>query len=1114
MNQIQEKIAQYKHELSRISSSDALVNAFGVTRENVQGELNLNFELALSPEWKKMLVSAKKLQEEADVNPLCLVSGLVKWKYEGKVVETPLLLTSVHWKIDKIKNSVLLNIQAEQTELNPFIHYVVKEKLGKEPEFPEVDFQRSEALVHYLSELGFTCEWIDFRFFANLHFHRFHLLRELEFLQEQERFSQPLQQLFGESTQQAEFQKLTHQLLTDADTDQEAVFEKIRQGNLVVQGPPGTGKSQVILNLLGKLVDAGKRTLVMSEKRVALEVIEKKLEQLDLGLLAITCHSQTTTRHFLEKLELSWRKLEESSGYTSEIAVFEDRLKQFQLFLDRLNQHELLGGVSLNTFRKLNSESPFEEAISRFEAPDLAVWLAFKPEFIQLEESLGDLKGLRGLRQAFFQHENMQRLLEKLQKNWIVLKQELTIETLEELNDWYAKLGRIQLVENVYFSFYQRVSAKKSDKKKFREAVEKYRDLLKQLELIELEMQVWKNIPTSIQIASWKIPANFWQKRKRKTEIENYLAVEISQLEKAISIWEKWRVLKQEINELDRLFLNWGLETGSAQVEAAYAVFNQFEKAGSLLQEISMLPSEKRQNVLRLGEQIQSFRRDFQLYFQVADNELISDFLNEKLQLISEIKREESMLKTVPNALLGLLNFASGWKSLQAIILKANWLRLTATFPELSKHNGSSFLRKIADLITCQEEEFVAFSNELRWKQERQFARYTELLRTPSAKLPAEEKALKQQLKRGKAILVKEFGKTRQHPSIRTLLTSEARIWIQTCFPIWLSTPNLVADLFPLEQDLFDQLIVDEASQMPLPNALGAIQRSNRVLIAGDEQQMSPSTFFGKAVSEHDLLHQASFYYPAESLKHHYRSKNSRLIDFSNQHFYQNQLLVYPGPEKYEAVVHHFVPNGIYENRVNLEEAKAVAKFIEQLGISKTLGLVAFSKEQLKCIWNQFSSEFQDKLLQEEENNRFFAKSLDEVQGDEAEVIVVSLGYGKNNEGDFQLRFGPINQANGYKRLNVLLTRAIESFHCFASVKSVDFPLSENENVNLLRQYIDFAEKTASIQELKFPFNIQPVSIQEDKLVLEELETTIPNAQELLTFVNVLQLRGWNLTLQ
>lgn len=1115
MNRIHEKLEQYIHELSNVPNSDALVNASSVFQIKVDGDFSTYYVLPIDSTWKRLLKSANDLIKETDVNPLCLIPGSIKWKIKGKEVLTPLAIYPVHWKYDKVREQVELTIQTDRVEINPFVRFLVREN---SEQILELSRNHEELLdlvklQNELRGLGFEFEYEPTLYFANLHYHRFHLLRELELLNKKDSFSQPLLQLFDASNQENKGVKLSQSLLTDADTDQLELFRAYSSGNLVVQGPPGTGKSQVILNLIGKLLEQNQRVLILSEKRVALEVIEKKLAQLNLDCFAFVCHSQIGSKEFLEKLECTWRFLEHEIEKSTFFDLTSERIQHMQRFLDRLNQKELLGGIDFATFLKLAKDIPFHDAVLRLDAPEIVDWLALKPVILQLEQKNGSLQFLQHLRANFFQHTNIQRLLETLNTQWHHLAQTLAISTWKELLELHRLLGRLQLIENTFFSFYSKLNAKKTDKKRFEKTVLRYKSIIKELELLELEMGIWKQIPTSIQVEQWEQMTGFWGMRKRKKEVNAFLNGSTDLFDQAIAIWKRWWALKLELNEIDQQFIAWELIPSAAQIDAAYAVYEQFEKEGTLLFELAEMDAIKRREILNSAGEITAFVSEFRMYFSATEDMNLTRFFTEKLSHVANYQVFSEQLNVLPSGFLNMIDFATSVKDIEAIILKANWIRIETHFPELAKHSGTRLLEKLELILQEQEEGFSAFAHELINKQKQQFQAYHTLLLKPAAKLSSSEKELKTILKRGKALLVKEFGKSRQHQSLRTLLESDARIWIQTCIPIWMSTPGLVADNFPLETNLVDHLIIDEASQMPLPNALGAIQRANQVLIAGDAQQMSPSTFFGKAISEHDVLHQAAFYYKHTALHHHYRSTNPRLIEFSNRHFYSNNLVVYPKPNLDQAVFHHFVEMGCYAERINEVEAKEVADYIVGMNLEKSIGLVAFSKEQLQTIWKGFSPKLQARFLEKEEAGTFFMKALEDVQGDEAEIIVVSLGYGKDEKGKFALRFGPLNHANGYKRLNVLLTRAIEEIHFFSSIKAAEFPLSENENVNLLRQYLEFLESVPSLQVPSFPYNVIPTKLDGNRISIEGLERSITNANELLTFVKVLKNRGWNISL-
>ena len=253
----------------------------------------------------------------------------------------------------------------------------------------------------------------------------------------------------------------------------------------------------------------------------------------------------------------------------------------------------------------------------------------------------------------------------------------------------------------------------------------------------------------------------------------------------------------------------------------------------------------------------------------------------------------------------------------------------------------------------------------------------------------------------------------------------------------------------------------------------------------------------------------ANYYWSKVELKHHYRSQHPELISFSNTHFYQGDLKAFPAFPTSNAIQHHYIENGRFIDRKNLQEAKSLAKSIEAVLDKKdTVGIVAFSEEQLNCIWSDMSASSQKKLSDRLDNNQGFFKSLENVQGDECDHLFISFGYAKNEDGEFHLRFGPMNTTNGRKRLNVLLTRAIKSIHFFCSVKSTDFKLSDNESINLLRQWIAFAENHSSNADLELPFGLK-AEVDGHTITFEKIQKSLPNAREVATLQSVLENRGW-----
>jgi superfamily I DNA and/or RNA helicase len=275
---------------------------------------------------------------------------------------------------------------------------------------------------------------------------------------------------------------------------------------------------------------------------------------------------------------------------------------------------------------------------------------------------------------------------------------------------------------------------------------------------------------------------------------------------------------------------------------------------------------------------------------------------------------------------------------------------------------------------------------------------------------------------------------------------------------------------------------------------------------------MAPSFYFKKGITQAaDLLHQVSYYWKNCFLKHHYRSVHPDLISFSNRYFYDNQLLAYPkfGTEK---PIQLITAEGVYTERVNQKEAHAVAKLIEDKVAKKmyNFGVVAFSQTQLDAIMKQLTPKTQQLLIENESKELFF-KSLENVQGDECDHLIISLGYGYNEEGRFSMQFGPLNKVNGHRRLNVLMSRARKELTFFRSVQSTDFSISENEGVELLRKLmLQLEQLQEKSHEFVFPFQLNYRQQKEELTVLAP-QKYIHSALALVNFHEVLIQRGWKI---
>ncbi|MDD2984612.1 MAG: AAA domain-containing protein [Crocinitomicaceae bacterium] len=1114
------QLADIIFDLTEMTASDILVDVNLESKRSIQlqeSELKTEFNIPLNTQWKNLLKTTIQTKRISDTDTLCLAVNTIRWNYKNKEVLTPIFISPLNYKIQKVKQEVHLSAEKEYYFLNPFLQNYLKKEFDltweKTQEF-DAD-QNTNSFLEFLKENEFEFDFIPNLIVGNFHHHRFQIIKDLEQLSEM-KLNSLVDEILGNSIQNKHAKKpLTTQQLVAADKDQLLVFDEINQGNTVIQGPPGTGKSQILTNILGKLLDQGKMNLVVSEKKAALEVLVKKLKIHELDFLTFVATDQTKPRDFIQSLKNSWSKVENLSlKETPNLLLSDQYIDQLQLTLDKLNSDKLIGDVRLDTFHSIRNFRDLDEITYYSSAPTIQEWLNQKPVVESLYEKIKSFEAFKSLNKvAFCEIERLDQQLASWKETVQNLNSDFKIQTWREAEELVKQAALCQLVENELAKSYFQLFKSVSKRKQFYKLRLLYLAQKNNLDLLESETSNWKQTPSESLLESWEnlIAGNWWKKRKANLEIKTHLKNANIPTDIALTHWRKYLSAQQELKSTINLFIQIGIERPEVELESIVYLFSQLEKEDENdLKKAFDLPLEQRRNLIKNGEKIQALSRDFRHTFNLTENDILRSILDQ-MELNCEVLIQSKIdIQNLSLDVYQILQKSNSISEAEMLVLKANWLKFEANFPSLANFKGSEIKNLVEKIQTAQAEERLLFVDSILHKIQNQFQAHHHLLRTPSAKLSADEKELKKTLKRGKAILVKEFSKSKQHQTIRELLSGEARIWIELLQPIWLSTPTQVAIHFPMEKELFSHVIFDEASQIPLAHALGSLQRASFAVVAGDEQQMSPSFYFSSSSKGVDLLHQATYQYRKSQLKHHYRSEHPALIAFSNRHFYDNQLIVYPSFQHAEKPIEiHFVEKGIFVDRQNIEEAKQVATQIEKsLLSSNSIGIVAFSEQQLNCIWKQLSVSAKEKLTEKMENSTAFFRTLEQVQGDECDDLMISLGYGKNENGDFHFRFGPLNQQTGSKRLNVLLTRAKKSIHFFTSVQASDFKLNSNEAVNLLRLFLMKNEQESNAKEIHFPFDLKP-TVNGNQLTFTSIATQLPDAKEIVTMHEVLQNRGW-----
>jgi len=333
----------------------------------------------------------------------------------------------------------------------------------------------------------------------------------------------------------------------------------------------------------------------------------------------------------------------------------------------------------------------------------------------------------------------------------------------------------------------------------------------------------------------------------------------------------------------------------------------------------------------------------------------------------------------------------------------------------------------------------------------------------------------------GMALIENEAGKRSRHVSLRDLHRRSGRA-LQQLKPCYMMSPLSVSQLIEPGSMQFDVLIIDEASQMRPEDALGAVSRADQIVIVGDPKQLPPTAFFDRSdvsdeVSDEDAVETESIldlamqqYGRPRRLLWHYRSRHDSLIAFSNKQFYDGNLQIFPSPDRSgDLGVRYTYVRGHYQGSVNAIEAAHVAdRAIEIMksDCTKSLGIVAMNQRQRDLIRLEverrvlLDRKAQDYIARWEERlEPFIIKNLESIQGDERDIIIVSTVYGPDPSGNMYQRFGPINSKNGWRRLNVLFTRAKYRVEVISSMRPSDIVSDERtgRGVRAFREYLDYA---------------------------------------------------------
>ncbi len=946
------------------------------------------------------------------------------------------------------------------------------------------------------------------------------------------------------------------QLVTpyDLDASQERVLRAVKAGaSVVVQGPPGTGKSQLICNLVADQVAAGRRVLVVCQKRAALDVVEARLREKDLHQFAALLHDFQHDRARIyaqvaglidavherqaQKIDLSSLQFEEKFiQCCREIEAQAHKLDEFRQALFDTSAC----GVSAKTLYLTSSPSQPSVDLGglhrHFQPNQLTGFLGKLRAHVAYAARLDTPMHPWRTRASFhsFQFSDCatlaqtmrtvaaarQPLAEKLAavfgRSPAQIAPQLTVAALQSVQAKAADLAKCRqlLAEPGVWGYFQRILPfaevdlrwfGKTEKKLLAcfnaEGVEHV--------LAHHELEIYTDFlqeylaaqPHFFQRLRW----NWFAKSKRDTlKLFAYHQLEPGEKSAKKLLAKIARRQKLEQIKLEMLSTEW----------LAEAEGGEFDTKAQALDWVLQLPSEPEKPAFERW--FKTFRtaveakRTWQKlgsgpwqWASQADLAMFDAQLGQLQSLAAEFAQQyQGWQKYLSPAQVGpLWEGGADLPALEASLLAD--FELMAEYDRLRHGLSPPEAGVIGRLGQGLDEDGAArlFDNSLRLAWIADLERQYPVLRQASSLGLAQAERDLQKAVRQKAELGRQIAQARvwerlladldynrlnnlvSYRDLRHQVNKKRGVWplrkvvahfadeLFRLVPCWLASPESVSAIFPMAE-LFDLVIFDEASQCFAERGIPAMYRGRQVVIAGDQQQLAPFDLYRPRWEEladsdqytpelevESLLDLGSRYLPTYPLTGHYRSRSLDLIDFSNQHFYQNSLRMLPDYREFvrqQPAIEYRKVEGTWAQNTNEAEADEVVRLVGKILAEqphKQMGVITFNHHQQELVRDRLDAA--GLALPE----HFFVKNIENVQGDERDLIIFSVGYAPSANGRLYLQFGSLSQAKGENRLNVAVTRARERVVVVCSLWPQQLAVDDTAHPGpkLLRAYLQYA---------------------------------------------------------
>ncbi|HVI21521.1 MAG TPA: AAA domain-containing protein, partial [Bacillus sp. (in: firmicutes)] len=816
--------------------------------------------------------------------------------------------------------------------------------------------------------------------------------------------------------------------LLQADGSQEEILKEARfRKGLVVHGPPGTGKSQVIVNLITDALHQEKKVLVVCKKPAALDVVYQRLDSLGLSNHVALVHDEKKDR---EKL------------YAQIGAV----LDQNQVSFENARNHLSAVSNKLDTQEELLNS--IAEALYEYQSFGLRLY---------------DLYGMAKPVEDTNQLIDLNEILPSLNKDRLMDVSEKVYTYAE----WFDRFGDSE------YPLKERKTFANFNMKEKLEAIELLNDLINQAKeaskylalldhekmtpayiwLIEDKLdKIYPDLEDDHKSRLQGVRSWWWTTFSGKNIIAELLD---GQKFKGI-ISAEWLTLKKSLIRMHQLGEVTKKMVGEIERLKRYLKDSKIEEFKNRISEGEIPLNE-------LNRIMEYFHRDFEELQQMDVYWRHCSELEKKVIL--------QLQQKTPNNGMRLSDY---WVYLLKNSAYLEWIDQTEKeYPQVQKISTNEFSRIRESFATLIEDKREIAAQYLI----HHLTKKVEMVQSSHSKSMRE--------------LKHQVGKKRQIWSLRKFVNHFSGNGLVDILPMWLASPETVSSIFPLQEGLFDLVIFDEASQCTVESGIPAVYRGKQVIIAGDEKQLPPFNMFQASVVNEDdeeeeydidesmsLLNLAKRRFPEKLLQWHHRSKYEELINYSNHAFYNGQIQIAPNviPFKNPPAIKWRKVDGRWINQSNEMEAIEVVNVLKDILINqpgKTVGIITFNSKQQTKVQDQMDKvlkkdlEFNtvyNQMMIKDLDERVFVKNIENVQGDERDIILFSIGYAKNEEGKVYNRFGVLNQKGGENRLNVAITRAKEGIMVVSSIEPEELNVANTEQMGpkLLKSYLKYARAVSN----------------------------------------------------